>query len=451
MSNKKPFEYIEDKIKLAAENNQPAFDEKAWEGMELLMGKDKKKKRTAYWWWLAVPLLLAGGLGAYKWMLPATTPAEKAASVVNTEKRINAENKEKSAVTVIDNADAVAVLVQKEDNNTKIQAVNSASINVVVKNVPLEKSKSISVSPKRKISGRLNSKVRSNVQGAVVADELPVSLEKIALGERVDSNNIAGEPLEIPASKKIAADNVTSPITETSSNPQEKEQGKVKTGNKEAPAVVDEKKPVTKKNSNKNSKGFYLLATGGTDAGSVKLFSYANCSITAKYGVGAGYQLHNKWSIQTGVYITNKKYVAGPGDYHPKANSYWNTVHIMSVKAACLVYEIPLTVKYTFIQRPAVSYYGTVGISSYIMKKEDYNYYYTRYDTPYEKSWQYTGNQHLFAALTFSMGIEKTVSKRFSLLVEPSFSIPLSGVGDGKIKLFSSSLQAGFKCFPFKK
>ena len=116
MSNKKPFEYIEDKIKLAAENNQPAFDEKAWEGMELLMGKDKKKKRTAYWWWLAVPLLLAGSLGAYKWMLPATTPAEKAASVVNTEKRINAENKEKSAVTVIDNADAVAVLVQKEDN-----------------------------------------------------------------------------------------------------------------------------------------------------------------------------------------------------------------------------------------------------------------------------------------------------------------------------------------------
>jgi len=60
MSSKKPFDHIEDKIKQAAENNLPVFDEKAWQAMEEKLDKDKKKRRPLIWWFI-LPLLLAGG------------------------------------------------------------------------------------------------------------------------------------------------------------------------------------------------------------------------------------------------------------------------------------------------------------------------------------------------------------------------------------------------------
>ena len=219
-------------------------------------------------------------------------------------------------------------------------------------------------------------------------------------------------------------------------------------------AKKPEEKPVAakiKKQDNGKASGFYLLATGGTDAGSTKLFSFSNSTITPKYGIGIGYQLNQKLSVQTGFYVTNKKYIASPYDYHAKAGSYWSEVQMEKVIAACLVYEIPITVRYNFIQRPKVTYYGTVGTSSYIMKKEDYDYFYTSYNMPHEKSWQYTGNKHFFSTLTFAAGIEKKLSGEISLIFEPSFSIPIAGVGDGKVKLFSSSLQVGMKYKPFKK
>ena len=126
-------------------------------------------------------------------------------------------------------------------------------------------------------------------------------------------------------------------------------------------------------------------------------------------------------------------------------------VQITKVNAACLVYEIPLTVKYNFIQKPATAYYAAMGISSYIMKKEDYNYYYTRNSVYHETFWEYTGNKNLFSILTFSAGIERKLSSTISLLAEPSFSVPISGVGDGRVKLFSTALQIGLKYQPSKK
>jgi hypothetical protein len=95
--------------------------------------------------------------------------------------------------------------------------------------------------------------------------------------------------------------------------------------------------------------------------------------------------------------------------------------------------------------------YATAGAASYIMKKEKYDCTYRYYNNIYEYEWNYSGNKHLFSTALFSVGIEKPVSSKFSLLLEPSLSIPLSGVGDGKMKIYSSSALLGIKYYPFKK
>jgi hypothetical protein len=171
----------------------------------------------------------------------------------------------------------------------------------------------------------------------------------------------------------------------------------------------------------------------------------------AKYDIGIGYQLNKKISVQTGFNISRKKYIAGAGDYNPKAGSYWSTVEIKKVDANCLVFEIPLAVRYNIAKTASAVFYATTGLSSFIMKSEDYDYYYIRNNTWYESSHTYTGNKNLFSVWSLSIGLEKKITSAFSLLAEPSVSIPVSGVGDGRVKLFSAGIQLGAKYQPFKK
>jgi hypothetical protein len=63
----------------------------------------------------------------------------------------------------------------------------------------------------------------------------------------------------------------------------------------------------------------------------------------------------------------------------------------------------------------------------------------------------FTGNKHLFSNMSIGAGIEKRISSSLSLQVEPSISIPLSGVGQGKVKLYSTAILLGIKYIPFKK
>jgi len=188
-----------------------------------------------------------------------------------------------------------------------------------------------------------------------------------------------------------------------------------------------------------------------SDAGSVKLLSFKNNEITPKYGIGIGYQLNKRWSIQTGIYASWKKYIAGPGDYNYKAGSYWTTVKMIKVDASCLVYDIPLTLRYDFIQKPSTIYFATAGLSSFIMKKEDYNYHYIRNNIYYQSKRSFTGNKAFLSEFNVSAGVEKKITSAVSLLAEPSVAIPLAGVGDGGVKLYSTALQLGLKYKPAKR
>jgi hypothetical protein len=445
MSSKKQFDHIEEKIKQAAENNLPPFDENGWQLMEAKLDKENKKRRP-FLWWFVLPLLLAGAWGGYQLLKPSdkiiakkevvkkeiNKEEDKTISNLNSEKiAMVEENKDKNAVEVTNDSKKVS---SETTQNEKSNKLNTAS-NKSVRDKTNDEKKQL-VHP-AKIKGANKGKIISNVSGGATGDVVAGKEDagnveySIVRADDNTANKPVNDAANIGANDKPAADE-NKPVAEQ------------KADDKKTLAVKEEVKQEKKKEKDKKSnKGFYILATGGTDAGSTGLFSYSNSSITPKYGIGVGYQFNNRLSVQTGIYASNKKYVAGKDDYTAKPDPYWQ--YLTKVKAACLIYEIPLTLKVDLIKKPSFTFYGTIGSSFYIMKTEDYNYVYEYYGEEHEYAWEYTGHKHLFSTLNFSIGIEKKLSNKFSLLAEPSFGIPLKGVGDGKMKLYSSALQAGIK------
>lgn len=495
MSSKKPFDYIEDKIKQAAENNLPAFDEKAWEAMNAKLDQEEKRRKPVFFWWIVLPLLLIGGLGAYKLLNHSNNDGQKSVTIPATtdhhqqtaEQLPVANGNDKSGSSA--GEQKVEAAPDDKNSSVKKQAATTTAFNTTTI-VPVAETVTSVAAEKRRlvVKGKKGKLAVSNTAAIAEENELGEGNDKTSAVDNKFSRKNTKVKRQAKASvttaanaasevgdETAAANNVQSPTVVKSKNApskdpfaaiksvpqsvivQQKEtdtsiindaKDKEKTGVTEKGKIADQKKDKQKIVS---EKGFYLLATAGPDAGSVRLFSYDNSSVTPKFGIGAGYQFNNRLSVQTGFYAVNKKYIALKGDYHAKPGSYWERVDIQKVKAACLIYEIPLTVRYNLIRRQSLNFYATAGMSSYIMQKENYDYYYNAYNTYHEKEVQYTGNKNFFSTLSFSIGIEKKLTPAFSLLLEPSVSLPVTGVGEGKVNLYSSALQLGARYFFPKK
>src|SRR5206468_8677376 len=107
--------------------------------------------------------------------------------------------------------------------------------------------------------------------------------------------------------------------------------------------------------------------------------------------------------------------------------------------------EIPLTVKYNFGTKPN-GWFSTAGVSSYLMKLEDYEYNYTVGSSqPYGsyKTFKNSTNNWL-SILHFSVGYSKQIGKIGTLRAEPYFKIPLKGLGVGQLPISSAGINIGF-------
>ncbi len=427
MNSEEQFEYIENKIKAAAENNQPVFEEQAWAKMEALLDKDKKR-RPFVWLWFLVPLFLAGGLGSY--MLFHNNSLKNNTS--NTKVDININDKNNRTVQPSsNNHPATPLQNNKIPSSKKSYHLLNAGGGGNIKNQQLAK---------KYMAGNRN-KVLMTAPGLTDDAVEELTPKKIVQDRALKINIDSNSPSETNAADAFVKQKINDSLQTKS------KQINIITPDTSIAKITNN----AAKKQRKKGNGFYLLASAGADMGSVKLISFKNSSLSAKYGVGLGYQLNKKWSVQTGFYISRKKYLAAPSDYHPKQGSYWNMVQLTKVEANCLIYEIPLAVRYNFTSKPVTNYYATVGLSSYIMKKEDYNYYYIRNNVPGKSAWTYTGNKNLFSILTLSAGLERKINEKLSIQAEPSIGIPIAGVGDGRVKIFSTALQLGLKYQPIKK
>lgn len=462
--SQKSFEDIENKIREAAANSEPAFDEQAWLKMELLLNKEDRKKRWFFVWSRYVlPLLLIGvGLAGY-WYFN-NTPVEKNMDSIVTASTSSTTNNEhyltnpnKVELDVKENKKAARVTEKAISGKTGSQLKNADTFNDKTSGQNIQ-----SVTQQKDVVDN-----HLYVENTFKAKKVKLQKKGIA-AIKISDSQVSTETDETLNGNEIARDNKTeknesviTPVKESTDFIAKNiaiDTIKNVAGIKEAKPTTTDKKLTasTKKANNKplSDKGlsrWYLLASLGAEVSGVRFLSFQNSTVTARYGAGIGFQVNKKISLQTGFYAGRKKYIGGSDDYNAKPGSYWSMVDIKKVDASCLVYDIPVTIRYNFVQKSSLIFYGTAGLSSYIMKKEDYNYHYTYNNNYYEKAKSYTGNKNIFSMFSISTGIEKKLAPQFSFLAEPYLSFPLSGVGEGSVKLYSAGLQIGIKYSPFFK
>jgi Outer membrane protein beta-barrel domain len=446
MSNEKRFEHIENKIKEASENNYIVFEEKSWEKMEALLDKEDKRK-PFFWLWFLVPIILLSGYGLFT---HSNNNDKSIAKNINENKIEKIDSNKKSLKQIptserqINVSEDTKGLANNPNDIVRSVAKNAAIINIQNRNIYSVVKRNNSTNSSLSLNSTDISTAKNNKQrnGYTSQNDTKInqrSKTKIGITKpSASEDEVVFEKTKNNQEKNIATQKNDSNFTTEIKND----------------STIIVKNSISKKEKKKKSKilsRFYVLGAVGTDIGSVKLFSFSNGSFSAKYGASIGYNIGKKINVQAGFYASKKKYTAGPADYNVKSGTYLSTVPITKVEAACLIYELPIILQYHFLQKKSFSIYAGAGISSYIMKTEDYNYFYTRYNREYSRAYTYNGNDHLFSTASLSAGIEKNITKKLAIQLEPTVSIPLKGVGDGQVKLFSTSLLLGVKYKPFNK
>ena len=434
------------KIKEAADHHHPAYDEKAWMKMEKLLDThlpQKKDDRRRIIFFLFLFLIIGGGVTLF---FIAGKGRKKDDSVIannlqpdKTTTANETSGKQESRDAVIDNKVAGG---SNEVNNTVTQPESSlpaSGSSIPAKNLIKNAEK------RNRSNADVVIKKNNNAPGYLTKVNKPVS----EAGDM--TNNVEVQPDADPF--KLNNKNSSAEISKAVSNNEKenKEVHPVVTNNpapgikqpvkNEAAAVsqVPKEKPV--KIKNKKSSFFSLNFSAGPDISFAGSGKPGKAKLLA--GAGFGYTFKDRFTIRTGFYASSKIYSAAESEYHAPAIFYVYYPYLEKVEADCKVYEIPLSFSYNFNKSARQNWLVSAGLSSYIMKKETYNYFYktapsgptvTRQWSPSDK------NKHYFSVLTLSGGYQKNISKSVSLMIEPYLKLPLKGVGYGKVKLNSSGV-----------
>ncbi len=151
------------------------------------------------------------------------------------------------------------------------------------------------------------------------------------------------------------------------------------------------------------------------------------------------YKLNKKLILQTGITYSNKKYIGSFDDYHNWTD--WKAYHPSKpteVDGGCKVIDVPINLRLNLFQKPKQTWFVSSGVSSYWMLNENYTYLYA-WSPAKSVDWNYN-SKYYFSVLNFSIGLDRQISKNFSLQIEPYLKTPLKSVGTGGVNLYSSGV-----------
>lgn len=478
-------------IRDAAENHHPAYNDKAWEKMEKMLDKQlpQKKDKKKYIFFLLFFLLLGGG--ALFTVYQLNRDEVKAPVGIAEEKKNNGQPGNSSAVqpaegnanggSSANNNDApgtnsagkIATVPVRDTDETALKQppgnTGSNNNNAVRKKRTVQAGKGRSVMSMTApgmgnedvvVSGRKQGNKRSPI------NKNGKSKKKVAITAASPETEDGNETASVPAKtvkeinkNEIAEQHVKEEQKQETVDQPVKEEDKKeelvkKEEEKKKEVAVTENKPAPapeKKKTKKNIAGnFGITVSAGPDLSFVSLNKLGKATIM--YGAGLSYNFGKRLTVRTGFYTSNKIYDAAPDQYHTPGGNY---PYLYNIAAECRVYEIPVSLAYNFGYGKKHNWFGNVGLSSFLMKTEDYNY---QYKTPSGQYYNYAigvkdRNKHYFSVLTLSAGYNYKLSNRVSFQAEPYVKIPLGGVGLGKVKLNSGGIlfTATIKPFATKK
>ena len=180
----------------------------------------------------------------------------------------------------------------------------------------------------------------------------------------------------------------------------------------------------------------------GPDISTVKFESIKNTGINI--GIILGYRLNKKLSIETGL-MWDKKFYYSEGQYFKTGKIYLpSNTRIRNVDGNCKMLEVPLNVKFNFKSSGKTNWFSAIGVSSYFMKQETYDYTIISTGQPYTYKKTYNEpSQFLLSTINVSVGYNHFLGKFGTLRIEPYFKIPLKGVGIGSLPITSAGINFG--------
>jgi hypothetical protein len=156
-----------------------------------------------------------------------------------------------------------------------------------------------------------------------------------------------------------------------------------------------------------------------------------------KAGINLEYSITENLSVSVGVIHSLVKYTAQSSNYNP--SYYWPGGNAPDeIIGECLLFDIPISLKFNFLNLKQSRFYVTAGLSSYFMQSEEYAFNYRTYQPGQEAGWSgQTGTSHWLSNAGFSIGYEFDVHSNWSMRVEPFIKVPVQEVGWGNVELYS--------------
>jgi Outer membrane protein beta-barrel domain len=415
---------LDDLFKEAAEGFKPPQDASAWEQMAARL--DQAAPISGFWNWKTISGLTATGIIAITATWYALTPQQNVLTTTDAQHGSNnatqgvvQEQKEQTHKPGDENFTAAQPVENQDDGNGTVETKPGSTE---------ETSKETSNSHQQKLSSAR--RPAGHNDDARAQKEVPSA-------EKVNPNN--------SSESKLIGENA---ITETSLSQQI-----VSSADKNKPEVSQDSVQLTQavsksdslehsaereknpeKEKVKSRAGFSIKLAVSPDFSSVNFFSASKPGIN--FGVLAGYSFNSRWSVYTGVISSKKLYTSKDveGSYSWAGHDY----PVKELDGDCRIIDIPINVYYSFFPERSFSLKVGLGFSSYVMRKETYNYCVDNYGTDAFYEQRVKGeNNEWFKILNLSVMAEKKLTNRLSAEFEPFVKAPLAGVGEGKVSLVS--------------
>ncbi|MEP7143823.1 MAG: hypothetical protein ABI707_13170 [Ferruginibacter sp.] len=436
---------MDELIREASNSHHPAYDDKAWEKMEALLDKHlplKNNRRRRHAIFFLLLLFIAGAAFFATLFLYQTEHEKDTVSVESKPTDILSRGSTSNGRPADGHLITKASKISKDISPGFLQGISKK-----------ETRENLKKSSRDYHPGINQGGIRASSSGAIsdITNEKDIIIKTDQSLPEKDEPDLNINKNRIPASSTPGANdqplNTTIPTVKNDSTGMV-----VKKETTAAATPIPSGKPTSKKAIKKGfANNFAVNLSAGPELSFVRLGDPGKGRIN--YGIGLSYSFANRITVRSGFYIAKKIYTAKPGDYHPPAWYWTYNTDLKKVDADCNVYEIPLAASYNFKQRKNHNWFAGIGFSTFLMKKETYNYLYKdAWGQTMNKSWTLlNGEHHYLSVLTISGGYQYRVNDHFSISAEPYLKLPLHGIGFGKINLNSGGLLFTASIRPFAK
>lgn len=170
-----------------------------------------------------------------------------------------------------------------------------------------------------------------------------------------------------------------------------------------------------------------------------------------KFGILGEYFITRRLSVNTGLVYARVNYQVRGNEYDPPMGFWGKQTQgniPEEIQAVCEVIDIPINLRYYFVNHGRHRLFASAGVSTYFMLTEDYDYefMYNNNDPDVANGWSVRNeNKHYFGIANLSLGYEIALNKQWGLQIEPFIKSPLTGIGFGNVNLFSAGTFVNLK------